>query len=90
MGQPLNKWKGEKAKGLEVVEWEGSKYSIQKSYKKKDSDEWVRFNISLFKNELEELGSLIAKALGEPEVDQMPTPEYEQKPPPFTDDDIPF
>ena len=53
-------------KGLSLAVWgegESATYQLQKSFKRKGSDQWERQSIRLFFNELENLGGLVMKAL---------------------------
>jgi hypothetical protein len=58
-----------KEKGLSLAVWgsgESASYQLQKSFKRKGSEEWERQTIRLFHNELENLGGLVMKAIGQP------------------------
>jgi hypothetical protein len=104
--KPDNQWK---EKGLSLAVWgegETASYQLQKSFKRKGSEEWERQTIRLFHNELENLGGLVMKALGAslsvPEGDYgvatlvgdtyVETQRQSGQPAPakFDDDDIPF
>lgn len=93
MSKPLNSYR---AKGLQLADWGEGKYSIEKSFKRKTDTEWTRYRLSLFKNELIELQSLIEQALAAPEVEgqrqQVQEPEVlpASKGDAFDDDSIPF
>ena len=97
MSGPQNKWKH---KGLELTEWEGRKFSLRKSYKKKDATEWTEHKILLFAEEIAELARIFTEAAaslsGEPStqgkslLDSLPAQSNAADPIPFDDDDIPF
>lgn len=92
MTKPLNSYR---AKGLQLADWGEGKYSIEKSFKRKTDTEWTRYRLSLFKNELIELQSLIEQALAAPEVEgQNVAPTLAQidrdNDPTIDDDSIPF
>ena len=89
MNKPINSYK---EKSISLAEWEKDQWSITKSYKKRDSNEWVNQKIYFFKNELEILQKLINQALGEQvltpadtanAIDNMPVPDFEDKDLPF-------
>lgn len=48
--------------GVEIAYWGFNRFSVQKRYKKKDSDSWLSTN-NYFRNELEKLGELISEVL---------------------------
>ena len=92
MSGPLNKYR---FKGIELADWGGGAFSLQKSWKKKDDTEWTRITMKLFKSELEALPGLIDQALanesgestqGKSLLDSLP-PVW---PVSIDDDDIPF
>lgn len=88
--KPLNEYK---YKGLKIVDWGNEKFALEKSFKRKDSTEWERQKVTLFKSELEQLRKLIDQALGEDQetknaIDEM-QPQSSQ-PVPFSDDEIPW
>ena len=61
--KPDREWR---EKGLSIAVWgdgESASYQLQKSFKRKGSEEWERQSIRLFHNELENLGGLVMKAL---------------------------
>ena len=58
MAQPENK---ERVGNIEVVDWGKESFTIQKSWKPKDSDEWKNEKLNLFKSELEKLALALEK-----------------------------
>ena len=61
--KPLNEYKH---KGLKIVDWGNEKFALEKSFKRKDSTEWERQKVTLFKSELIEIRKLIDQALADP------------------------
>lgn len=84
-----------KFKGIKLTDWGSGKFSLEKSYKLKDSDVWKDTKY-FFKNELEELRRLIDQALMQDLktqnlIDTPPQQDLQSEDPvPFDDDDIPF
>lgn len=102
----LANFQHENKKTITITVWPtsngGQNFQIQKSWKKKGSDEWVREKVSFFKDELECLQSLIAEALST-DLDGGYAQQNTDKPEPkqqkfiepthaaaVADDDIPF
>lgn len=99
--RPDKEWR---EKGLSLAVWgegESAKYQLQKSFKRKGSEEWERQTIRLFSNELENLGGLVMKAVdyqnrhlseaSEPPLAAVPMHHRDVVVPiTFDDDDIPF
>jgi hypothetical protein len=83
--KPLNEYKH---KGLKIVDWGNEKFALEKSFKRKDSTEWERQKVTLFKSELIEIRKLIDQALETPQVDFDNVPRAE--PIPFDDDEVAF
>jgi hypothetical protein len=90
MNKPLNTFR---FKGIKITDWGSGKFSLEKSYKPKDSDVWKETKY-YFKNELEELRRLIDQALMQDEESQnlidKHQPEVSDELPAFDDQDIPF
>ena len=94
MSAPLNKYK---FKGIELADWGSGRFSLRKSFKKKDASEWTEHKIpTLFREELIELEKLIHEALCQP-IEQstqgkslMDSLPPVQQPMSFDDDDINF
>lgn len=101
----LASFQHEKKKAITITVWPGQfsqNFQIQKSWKKKGSEEWVREKVGFFKEELEALQSLIAEALStdlEANYVEQNTDKPESKQQKFiepthaaavADDDIPF
>lgn len=60
MASPKNQWRNGK---VSVSEWEnekGNNYSVQKSYKDKDTDKWINKAVTFFPEELYQLRELLA------------------------------
>lgn len=105
---PAAKFRGEKKKGLTVTVWAadrgGYTVSIEKSWKRKDSDTYETRKLSIFDSELSEMTGLMLKACdwlrANSEPDTRSERHLEEKanayapqeiaPSDFTDDDIPF
>lgn len=91
MTKPINSYR---FKGIQLADWGDGKYSIEKSFKRKNETEWTRQRMNLFKGELQELANLIGQALNAPEVEaqeqQAQAPEVlpARGEDPFSDDDI--
>lgn len=88
--KPLNEYK---FKGIKIVDWGNEKFALEKSFKRKESTEWERQKVTLFKSELIELRKLIDQALWEDTetknaIDEMQPQASE--PIPFDDDEIAF
>lgn len=102
---PAAKFRGEKKKGLTVTVWPsergGYTVSIEKSWKRKDSDTYETRKLSIFDSELSEMTGLMLKACDWLRANSEPDTRSEQhfeskanayapKPVDFNDDDMPF
>lgn len=89
-----------KKKTLQITVWKSDKYSdtysIQKSYKKKDSTEWVRETVKLFSEDFDALYELMTEVIsGSPSETSEPQPKQQKfiettHAAAVADDDIPF
>lgn len=98
MAGPAGKWRD---KGIEVTAWKnesGISFTIRKSYKPKDSEEWKESK-SFFVSDIEKLLGLLPSALvfakqNEPEKEVarelVGEPVTQNEASTFNDDDIPF
>lgn len=90
MSKPLKTYR---FKGVQLSDWGQGKYSIDKRYKKKDSDEWLSTK-TFFTAELEGLRDLLNEALTDGKtvdpnlLDSLPKAESNTIP--FDDDELPF
>ena len=93
--KPLNTFKD---RTLQIAQWGSDSFTMSKSWKRKDSDQWVTERINVFKSELLRMRDLIDQAVGMEEKEPLSGKLSEQlskrieqsSPAAFQDDDIPF